>query len=55
MEKKVYFKLHKVKKQWVTIAVTSLALGLSFASLGYVSARTGTELTPPRNQRLKTA
>ena len=38
MEKKVYFKLHKVKKQWVTIAVTSLALGLSFASLGYVSA-----------------
>ena len=38
MEKKVYFKLHKVKKQWVTIAVTGLALGLSFASLGYVSA-----------------
>ena len=34
MEKKVYFILHKVKKQWVTIAVTGLALGLSFASLG---------------------
>ena len=26
MEKKVHYKLHKVKKQWVTIAVTSLAL-----------------------------
>lgn len=44
MEKKVYFKLHKVKKQWVTIAVTGLALGLSFASLGYVNAA---EQTPP--------
>ena len=44
MEKKVYFKLHKVKKQWVTIAVTGLALGLSFASLGYVYAA---EQTPP--------
>ena len=45
MEKKVYFKLHKVKKQWVTIAVTSLALGLSFASLGYVSAAEQTHPT----------
>lgn len=44
MEKKVYFILHKVKKQWVTIAVTGLALGLSFASLGYVNAA---EQTPP--------
>lgn len=44
MEKKVYFILHKVKKQWVTIAVTGLALGLSFASLGYVYAA---EQTPP--------
>lgn len=26
MEKKVHYKLHKVKKQWVSIAVTSLAL-----------------------------
>lgn len=26
MEKKVHYKLHKVKKQWVTIAVTSAAL-----------------------------
>ncbi len=26
MEKKVHYKLHKVKKQWVAIAVTSLAL-----------------------------
>lgn len=38
MEKKVHFKLHKVKKQWVTIAVTGLALGLSFAGLNYASA-----------------
>ena len=38
MEKKVHFKLHKVKKHWVTIAVTGLALGLSFASLNYASA-----------------
>ena len=45
MEKKVYFKLHKVKKQWVTIAVTGLALGLSFASLGYVSAAEQTHST----------
>ena len=35
MEKKVHFKLHKVKKHWVTIAVTGLALGLSFAGLNY--------------------
>lgn len=38
MEKKVHFKLHKVKKHWVTIAVTGLTLGLSFASLNYASA-----------------
>lgn len=47
MEKKVYFILHKVKKQWVTIAVTGLALGLSFASLGYVNAA---EQTPPTSE-----
>ena len=33
MEKKVHFKLHKVKKHWVTITMTGLALGLSFAGL----------------------
>ena len=38
MEKKVHFKLHKVKKHWVTIAVTGLALGLCFAGLSYASA-----------------
>ena len=38
MQKKVHLKLHKVKKHWVTIAVTGLALGLSFASLNYASA-----------------
>ena len=38
MEKKVHFKLHKVKKHWVTIAVTGFTLGLSFAGLNYASA-----------------
>ena len=38
MEKKIHFKLHKVKKHWVTIAVTGLALGLCFAGLSYASA-----------------
>ena len=38
MEKKVHFKLHKVKKHWVTIEVTGLNLGLSFAGLNYASA-----------------
>ena len=38
MERKVHFKLHKVKKHWVTIAVTGLTLGLSFAGLNYASA-----------------
>ena len=27
MGKKVHYKLHKVKKQWVTIAVTSAEIG----------------------------
>ncbi len=35
MEKKVYFKLHKVKKQWVTIAVTGRP-GTSFCKLGLI-------------------
>lgn len=35
MEKKVHYKMHKVKKQWVTIAVTGLSLGaVSAVSLG---------------------
>ena len=38
MEKKVHFKLHKVKQHWVTIAGTGLTLGLSFAGLNYASA-----------------
>ena len=47
MEKKVHFKLHKVKKHWVTIAVTGLALGLSFAGLSYASAE---EQPTPANE-----
>lgn len=38
MEKKVHFKLHKVKKHWVNIAVTGLTLGVSFAGISYASA-----------------
>ena len=34
MENKVHFKLHKVKKQWVTIAVSGLALGASLVGVG---------------------
>ena len=35
MDKKVHHKMHKVKKQWVTIAVTGLSLGaVSAVSLG---------------------
>ena len=51
MEKKVHFKLHKVKKHWVTIAVSGLALGLSFAGLGYASAE---EQPTPVNEQLLT-
>ena len=38
---------HKVKKHWVTIAVTGLALGLSFAGLNYASAE---EQSTPVNE-----
>ena len=34
MENKVHFKLHTVKKQWVTIAVSGLALGASLIGVG---------------------
>lgn len=34
MENKVHFKLHKVKKQWVTIAVPGLALSASLIGVG---------------------
>ena len=34
MENKVHFKLHKVKKQWVTIAVSGLALSASLIGVG---------------------
>ena len=38
MENKVRFKLHKVKKQWITIAASSLAIGASLIGLGQVGA-----------------
>ena len=34
MEKKVHYKMHKVKKNWVAIAVTSLALLVAPKALG---------------------
>lgn len=39
METKVHFKQHKVKKQWVTIAVSSLALGAALLLGGQVGAQ----------------
>ena len=38
MENKVRFKLHKVKKHWITIAASSLAIGASLIELGQVGA-----------------
>lgn len=37
MEKKVHYKMHKVKKNWVAIAVTSLALLVAPKALGIES------------------
>ena len=38
MENKVRFKLHKVKKHWITIAASSLAIGASLIGLEQVGA-----------------
>ena len=38
MENKVRFKLHKVKKHWITIAASSLAIGASLIGLGQIGA-----------------
>ena len=38
MENKVRFKLHKVKKHWITITASSLAIGASLIGLGQVGA-----------------
>lgn len=38
MENKVRFKLHKVKKHWITFAASSLAIGASLIGLGQVGA-----------------
>lgn len=38
MENKVRFKLHKVKKHWITIAASSLAIGAPLIGLGQVGA-----------------
>ena len=53
MENKVHFKLHKVKKQWVTIAVSGLAVGASLIGVG-VSAdeeAANHKLCPPKELR----
>ena len=36
MEHKTHFKLHKVKKHWITIAISSLTLGI-IASTGNIA------------------
>ena len=33
MEQKVRFKMHKVKKNWVTIGVTALSMAVSYTHL----------------------
>ena len=38
MENKVRFKLHKVKKHWITIVASSLAIGASLIGLGQIGA-----------------
>ena len=38
MEKKVHYKLHKVKKQWVTIAVASVALATVLGGLSVTTS-----------------
>lgn len=38
MENKVNFKLHKVKKHWITITASSLVIGASLIGLGQVGA-----------------
>ena len=50
MKEKTRFKLHKVKKQWVAIAVTSLALAaiLSGAHLTQAEEQSGGTDSKPR-------
>lgn len=38
MKKKISFKLHKVKKYWITLVASSLVIGASLISLGQVRA-----------------
>ena len=56
MENKVRFKLHKVKKHWITIAASSLAIGASLIGLGQVGADEvkpeTTAVTSPENVSL---
>ena len=43
MEHKTHFKLHKVKKHWITIAISSLTLGI-IASTGNIAYAEQSEL-----------
>ena len=47
MKNKVHYKLHKVKKQWVTIAVSSLALATVLVGAGQANAEEIQDQTAP--------
>ena len=51
MEHKTHFKLHKVKKHWITIAISSLTLGI-IASTGNIAYAEQSEL-PLTNQTIE--
>ena len=51
MEHKTHFKLHKVKKHWITIAISSLTLGI-IASIGNIAYAEQSEL-PLTNQTIE--
>ena len=51
MEHKTHFKLHKVKKHWITIAISSLTLGI-IASTGNIAYAEQPEL-PLTNQTIE--
>ena len=45
MENKVHYKLHKVKKQWVTIAVASVALATVLGGLSVTTSSVSADET----------
>ena len=45
MENKIHYKLHKVKKQWVTIAVASVALATVLGGLSVTTSSVSADET----------